>query len=154
MTIQEVYFIRSQKGIYGALTPYEEVEARNAGVIFREVVDPGPAVDRSGFDLKSGGGDVKVNGVLANEFYTFYFDVAKDQTAAEIDVFGVSGGLFFNNITDYVLSPGGVVVVPTNTRPVIGLNAKSTFTVPGPGRYSYTVKVDKPGMMGVQYNQR
>jgi hypothetical protein len=140
------------------LTAEEEALAREAGVDFGGVSDGPtepvePAPNKAVFDLKDGRGWYTVNQVLSENFYTYTFDVSDTQTSAEIDVFG-SPGKFFYEVTEYVTSPSGAIVVPTVVSKVIGFNHKIQFSVPGPGKYSYHVKVDKSGSLGVQYNQR
>ncbi len=136
------------------LTQSELEQAKAAGVIIEATPTPsGPGVDRAGFDLGSGGGGYKVNQVAGGKFYEFSFDVSATQTAAEIDVFGAPGK-FFNSVVDYAVSPGGFIVSPTKESAVVGIDYKTIFLVPGPGKYKYYVKVDKPGSLGVQYNQR
>lgn len=137
------------------LTIAEMNAARGAGVVMGDSATPPTEapVDNSGFDLGSGGGSPKVNGVTANEFNEYTFDVATGQEMAELDAFG-SPGKFFDEATFYVLSPNGAIMVPTQTVKVLGLTHKVLVSVPGAGKYRYIVKVNGSGRLAVQYNPR
>lgn len=138
MRLVEVYYRRSQAGMYAPLTANEERLAREAGVIFPVAQDIGPAVDNSGFHLggENGEGQVKVNALENGRSYYFTYYIRPDTTTAEVWVFGVGG--------TQVLSVNGVSGDASRRHVVHAL----------PGRHEISITVQSVGgRIGVQLRQ-
>lgn len=135
------------------MTQDEQDYARSIGVFFKEDAPVQPAMDRSGLDLGSGVAGPKVNGVIGGEWYSFTFDVADGQTAAEFRVMG-SPGKFFSELSRYITTPSDGLVYNTETFTVNGVNHYELVSMPAPGKYTYHVKVNQPGMLAVEYRQK
>lgn len=138
MRLAEVYLARAQRAQYGELTPAELEQARQAGVIFPEVRDNGPAVDNSGFYLggETGEGLVRVNTLEDDVTYNFTYTIRPDSTTAEVWVFGVAG--------TQVLAVNGVTGDASRQHVVRAL----------PGTHQFPVRVRTVGKrVGVQLRQ-
>lgn len=134
------------------LSPEEKIAAKAAGVIIPDDPKPtGPAPDKTGYDLGTGGGMVKVNQVNGGETKTFSFEVSAGTKRAIIQFFGAPGQ-FFETYSVTVMDQNNKVVVNEVNSParyVSFVEIKS----PTPGKYTFLVTVNNSGPLGVQYQQ-
>lgn len=109
---------------------------------------PEPGIDRSGFDLGTGGGGVKVNAGRS----AYRFVVNPGTTRVRLDVFGVPGG-FFRAIRYRVTAAAGEAIFVGGDTGVGSQGTSVELHNLPPGDYYFEPVVGEAGSLGVHYQQ-